>query len=76
MNPPPRMGMRFNPDFIRAMGKKSDDFIIILDVDRLFSSEELSLSPTGEANELPSGPQNAGEDAALPAHHGLEAVSD
>lgn len=43
IEPPPKIGTRLNTEFIKGMGKKNDDFIIILDIDRVFSSEELSL---------------------------------
>lgn len=43
IDPPPRIAMRWRTDFIRGMGKRGDDFIIILDVDAVFSSEEAAL---------------------------------
>ena len=43
INPPPKIGTRLNTDFIRGMGKKNDDFIIILDIDRVFSADELLI---------------------------------
>ncbi|WP_027184898.1 chemotaxis protein CheW [Desulfovibrio inopinatus] len=42
IDPPPRMGTRVKADFIRGMGKSGDQFIIILDIDKVFSAEELS----------------------------------
>jgi purine-binding chemotaxis protein CheW len=52
--PPPRIAMRWRTEFIQGMGKRGDDFIIILDVNAVFSSEELALvgqasQATGEA---------------------------
>ncbi|HLJ49310.1 MAG TPA: chemotaxis protein CheW [Bryobacteraceae bacterium] len=47
INPPPRIAMRWRTDFIEGMGKRGDDFIIILDVDAVFSSGELAV--VGEA---------------------------
>jgi purine-binding chemotaxis protein CheW len=35
--------MRWRTDFIQGMGKRVDEFIIILDVNAVFSSEELAL---------------------------------
>jgi purine-binding chemotaxis protein CheW len=49
IEPPPRIGTKFRTEYIRGMGKKDDHFIIILDVDRLFSSEE--LASTGETHD-------------------------
>ena len=48
INPPPRIAMRWRTDFIQGMGKRGDDFIIILDVNAVFSCEELAL--VGEAS--------------------------
>lgn len=46
--PAPKLGTTLNTDFIQGMGKQDDDvFIIILDVDRVFSSEELSAAQDG-----------------------------
>lgn len=36
----PRIGMRWRPDFIKAIGKRGNDFIIIADIDQVFASEE------------------------------------
>lgn len=41
--PPPTFGRRVSTDFIKGMGKKDDGFVIILDIDEVFSEEELSL---------------------------------
>ena len=43
INPPPRIAMRWRTDFIQGMGKRGDDFIIILDVNAVFASEDLAL---------------------------------
>ncbi len=43
INPPPRIAMRWRTDFIKGMGRRGDDFIIILDVNAIFSSQELAL---------------------------------
>jgi len=41
IEPAPRIGTKLETEFIRGMGKKNDSFIIILDIDRVFSAEEL-----------------------------------
>ena len=41
IEPPPKIGTRLDTEFIRGMGKKNDDLIIILDINRVFSSSEL-----------------------------------
>jgi len=43
IEPPPRLGTRFDTEFISGMGKYKDDFIIILDVNRVFSNQELEV---------------------------------
>jgi purine-binding chemotaxis protein CheW len=42
IEPAPRIGVKLNTAFIRGMGKQGDQFIIILDIDKVFSDEELS----------------------------------
>jgi len=41
--PPPKMGAGLNTNFIRGMGKYNDEFIIILNIDKVFSTGELAL---------------------------------
>jgi purine-binding chemotaxis protein CheW len=41
IEPPPSIGMQLNTEFIKGMGKQGEEFIIILDVNRIFSSAEL-----------------------------------
>jgi purine-binding chemotaxis protein CheW len=43
IDPPPRIAMRWRTDFIQGLGKRGDDFIIILDVNAVFSSEDSAL---------------------------------
>ncbi|MEI6207573.1 MAG: chemotaxis protein CheW [Desulfuromonadales bacterium] len=38
----PHIGTRLNADFIKGMGKVDGRFVMILDIDKVFSSEELS----------------------------------
>ena len=40
---PPKIGNRLNTDFIKGMGKRDGQFIIILDIEQIFSLEELNL---------------------------------
>ena len=42
IEPPPRIGTRLNVDIIRGMGKQGDEFVMILDIDRIFSADELA----------------------------------
>ncbi len=41
IEPPPKIGTKLNTEFIRGMGKRDEQFIIILDIDKVFSSENL-----------------------------------
>lgn len=43
VEPPPRLGAKLNTEYIHGMGKLADHFIILLDIDRVFSSNELAL---------------------------------
>ena len=43
IEPPPRIGTKLNTDFIRGMGKHADQFIIILDIDKIFTIDELDF---------------------------------
>jgi len=43
IEPAPKIGIRLNTEFIRGMGKQNDKFIIILDIDKVFSVDELAL---------------------------------
>ena len=44
IGPPPHIAMRWRTDFIQGMGKRGDEFIIILDVNRVFSADEIALA--------------------------------
>ncbi|MBI5562694.1 MAG: chemotaxis protein CheW [Deltaproteobacteria bacterium] len=43
IEPAPRIGTRLKTEFIKGMGRRDEHFIIILDIDRIFSSDELAL---------------------------------
>lgn len=49
IEPRPRIGTRLDIKFIRGMGKKDGQFIIILDIDKVFSAAELAA--VGEMGE-------------------------
>lgn len=48
IDPPPRMGARLDSDFIHGMGKRNEEFIILLDIDRVFTADDIR-SVTEEA---------------------------
>ncbi|SKA94696.1 purine-binding chemotaxis protein CheW [Paucidesulfovibrio gracilis DSM 16080] len=39
---PPKMGAAVKSEYIKGMGRQDDEFIIILDIARIFSAEELA----------------------------------
>ena len=43
IEPAPRIGTYLDTAFLKGMGKRDGSFIMILDIDRVFSAEELSL---------------------------------
>jgi purine-binding chemotaxis protein CheW len=43
IEPPPKIGIKLNTDFIRGMGKQDGQFMIILDIEKIFSTEELEI---------------------------------
>lgn len=51
--PPPHLGSRIDSSVIRGMGKRDDQFIMILDLDRVFTTQELRDTAPGD------GPQAA-----------------
>ena len=44
IEPAPRIGTRLNTKFIKGMGKRDKQFIIILDIDKVFSLDELAMA--------------------------------
>ena len=46
---PPKIGTKLRTEFIKGMGKQDDHFIIILDIDKVFSSDELAIAKATEA---------------------------
>jgi purine-binding chemotaxis protein CheW len=53
IQPPPRIGTQIRTDFIKGMGKRENsDFIMILDIDRVFSAEELVSVRAVEGNKF------------------------
>lgn len=44
IEPAPKMGASVKAEYIRGMGRQGDNFIIIVDVDSIFSEEELKVA--------------------------------
>ncbi|MBU0934140.1 MAG: chemotaxis protein CheW [Spirochaetes bacterium] len=49
VEPAPRFGTRLAAEFIQGVGKRDDVFIIILDIDRIFNSDEVAMLRSTEA---------------------------
>ena len=43
INPPPRIAMRWRTELIEGMGRRGDEFIIILNITEVFTSKEAAL---------------------------------
>lgn len=54
VEPAPKIGTRLDTEFIKGMGKKDKEFIIILDVDKVFSAEELAIVQAAEEDTSPA----------------------
>ena len=48
----PRIGTQIQTDFLKGMGKRDDQFIMILDIDRVFSADEIRTVRNPEAGRL------------------------
>ena len=44
IEPPPKIGTRLNTEFIKGMGNLGDKFVIILDINRVFSADDLEFA--------------------------------
>src|ERR1700744_1721855 len=52
IQPAPKIGTQIRTDFIKGMGKRDSQFVMILDIDRVFSAEELSAVRNAEGRAL------------------------
>jgi purine-binding chemotaxis protein CheW len=53
IEPPPRIGTRLKTDFIKGVGNRDGALMMILDIDRIFSTDDLLQA--AEAMEQPAG---------------------
>jgi|HubBroStandDraft_1064217.scaffolds.fasta_scaffold362098_2 purine-binding chemotaxis protein CheW len=44
IDPPPDIGTRWNSDYIRGVGRRGDNFVVVFDLARLFSDDEAVLA--------------------------------
>ena len=52
IRPAPRIGTQIRTDFLKGMGKRDDQFIMILDIDRVFSADEIRTVRNPDAGRL------------------------
>lgn len=52
IEPAPRIGTKLRTDFIKGMGKHDDRFIILLNIDKIFSTEELELVQNSQTQDF------------------------
>ncbi len=50
IQPAPKIGTQIHTDFIKGMGKRDSQFIMILEIDRVFSAEELGAVQSAEGS--------------------------
>ncbi|QWR77977.1 chemotaxis protein CheW [Candidatus Magnetomonas plexicatena] len=43
IEPPPKIGTQLSNEYIEGMGKQDDEFVIILDIDKVFSTLDLTM---------------------------------
>ncbi len=55
---PPRIGAHLDTEFIKGMGKREDRFVMLLDIDKLFSTDELALTKAAEGQSTPIAASN------------------
>ena len=58
IEPPPRIGTLSNSDYIQGIGKREDLFIIILNINRVFSSDEVVLLGAAAEEDTLEGKEN------------------
>ena len=51
ISPPPKLGIKINNEFIRGMGKRDEKFLIILDIDKVLTANELDVVQKMEKEE-------------------------
>jgi purine-binding chemotaxis protein CheW len=52
IEPAPRIGTNLNTEFLKGMGKRNDRFVIVLDIERVFSGDGMSPALTAGAQQV------------------------
>jgi purine-binding chemotaxis protein CheW len=47
IEPPPKLGTRWKREFLKGIGKRNDALVIILDINKVFTTEEMTLIQEG-----------------------------
>jgi len=63
IEPAPKIGTRLNTEFLKGMGKRDEEFVMILDIDKVFSADELELF--SQAGNAPVNPEEAKEEEII-----------
>ncbi|MCP4693589.1 MAG: chemotaxis protein CheW [Desulfobacterales bacterium] len=52
---PPSLGNRWRSDFIKGIGKRDDKFIMILNIDKVLTSDEMAMVQSGDGPRASAG---------------------
>ncbi|MEW6379375.1 MAG: chemotaxis protein CheW [bacterium] len=55
IEPPPKIGLGLDTEFLKGMGKQGDKFLMILDMDKVLSSSELQFARDAAEGTAPQG---------------------
>jgi purine-binding chemotaxis protein CheW len=56
----PKLGMKWQPDFIRCIGKRGTDFIVVPNIERIFSQTTTAVAEaSADRNSVPAAPAHA-----------------
>ena len=56
ISPPPKLGAKVNTEFLQGMGKRGDGFLMILDIDKVLSMEDITVVASAAVAQSASGP--------------------
>lgn len=64
IGPPPRIGTRLRTEFLRGMGRHDDRFLMVLDIDQVFSNSEIEAVQEGGAIPASEVPETGGDEVS------------
>lgn len=78
VSPPPKLGIRINNEFIKGMGRQDEKFLMILDIDRILTTDELDVVQRtgGDEGALAGEQQSSSKTLAAPLNADSAAVSE